>query len=150
MVGSAYLLALPSFAQAVLEFVLAGIDDIRAGSLISALAIMFFPVTFLGMYSPFAIRLLLRSAQTLRPRFGHGLWRLDRRLDRRHAGHDVLPDPGDRLARDHAVARSGRAGLADWRCSALARLERARRRGAAIILACLRHGHRARRAGRTA
>src|SRR5262245_62366733 len=24
---------------------------------------MFFPVTFLGMYSPFAIRLLLRSAQ---------------------------------------------------------------------------------------
>jgi spermidine synthase len=31
--------------------------------LISALALMFFPVTFLGMYSPFAIRLLLRSAQ---------------------------------------------------------------------------------------
>src|SRR5215475_11777141 len=61
--GSLYLLALPSFAQAVLEFVLANIDDIRAGSLVSALALMFFPVTFLGMYSPFAIRLLLRSAQ---------------------------------------------------------------------------------------
>jgi predicted membrane-bound spermidine synthase len=61
--GSLYLLALPSFAQAVLEFVLASIDDIRAGSLVSALALMFFPVTFLGMYSPFAIRLLLRSAQ---------------------------------------------------------------------------------------
>jgi len=61
--GSVYLLALPSFAQAVLEFVLAGIDDIRAGSLVSALALMFFPVTLLGMYSPFAIRLLLRSAQ---------------------------------------------------------------------------------------
>jgi predicted membrane-bound spermidine synthase len=29
----------------------------------SALALMFFPVTFLGMYSPFAIRLLLPSAQ---------------------------------------------------------------------------------------
>jgi predicted membrane-bound spermidine synthase len=63
IIGSLYLLALPSFAQAVLEFVLASIDDIRAGSLTSALALMFFPVTFLGMYSPFAIRLLLRSAQ---------------------------------------------------------------------------------------
>jgi spermidine synthase len=63
MIGSFYLLALPSFAQAILEFVLAGIDDIRVGSLISSLALMFFPVTFLGMYSPFAIRLLLRSAQ---------------------------------------------------------------------------------------
>ncbi len=63
MIGSVYLLALPSFAQAILEAVLAGVDDIRAGSLISSLAIMLFPVTFLGMYSPFAIRLLLRSAQ---------------------------------------------------------------------------------------
>ena len=63
IVGSLYLLALPSFAQAILEFVLAGVDDIRAGSLLAALALMFFPVTFLGMYSLFAIRLLLRSAQ---------------------------------------------------------------------------------------
>ena len=63
MVGSAYLLALPSFAQSVLEFVLASVDDIRAGSLISALALMLFPVTLLGMYSPFAIRLLLNSAE---------------------------------------------------------------------------------------
>ena len=63
IIGSLYLLALPAFAQAILEFVLASVDDIRAGSLISALALMFFPVTFLGMYSPFAIRLLLRSAQ---------------------------------------------------------------------------------------
>ena len=63
IIGSAYLLVLPSFAPAVLEFVLAGIDDIRAGSLLSSLALMFFPVAFLGMYSPFAIRLLLRSAQ---------------------------------------------------------------------------------------
>jgi predicted membrane-bound spermidine synthase len=61
--GSVYLLALPSFAATVLESVLAGIDDIRTGSLLSALALMVLPVTFLGMYSPFAIRLLLRSAQ---------------------------------------------------------------------------------------
>ena len=63
MIGSLYLLALPSFAQALLELVLAGVDDIRAGSLISSFVIMSFPVTFLGMYSPFAIRLLLHSAQ---------------------------------------------------------------------------------------
>jgi spermidine synthase len=63
MIGSAYLLALPSFAKEVLEFVEKSLDDIRAGSLTAALAIMLFPVTFLGMYSPFAIRLLLRSAQ---------------------------------------------------------------------------------------
>jgi predicted membrane-bound spermidine synthase len=63
IVGSLYLLALPSFAQFVLEFVLAAIDDIRVGSLASSLTLMFFPVTLLGMYSPFAIRLLLHSAQ---------------------------------------------------------------------------------------
>src|SRR4051794_10306544 len=63
LVASAYLLALPSFAEPVLEFVLADIDDIRTGSLLAALAIMFFPVTLLGVYSPFAIRLMLRSAQ---------------------------------------------------------------------------------------
>ncbi|HEY7302289.1 MAG TPA: fused MFS/spermidine synthase [Xanthobacteraceae bacterium] len=63
IIGSVYLLALPSFAQPVLEFVLSAIDDVRTGSLVSAVAIMVFPVTLLGMYSPFAIRLLLRSAQ---------------------------------------------------------------------------------------
>jgi predicted membrane-bound spermidine synthase len=63
ILAAAYLLALPSFGQAILQYVLAGIDDIRAGSLIAAVALMFLPVSFLGMYSPFAIRLLLRSAQ---------------------------------------------------------------------------------------
>jgi hypothetical protein len=63
MIASLYLLALPTFAQGILEFVLAGLDDIRAGSLVAALALMFFPVALFGMYSPFAIRLLLRSAQ---------------------------------------------------------------------------------------
>lgn len=62
LIGSIYLLALPAFAERVLEFVLAQIDDVRTGSLVAALAVMLFPVTFLGMYSPFAIRLLLRSA----------------------------------------------------------------------------------------
>jgi spermidine synthase len=61
LIGSLYMLALPAFAQPMLEWVLAGIDDIRAGSLLASVAILFFPVTFFGMYSPFAIRLMLRS-----------------------------------------------------------------------------------------
>ena len=63
LIGSVYLLCLPAFSERLLEAVLAAVDDVRTGSLAAAFAIMFFPVTFLGMYSPFAIRLLLRSAQ---------------------------------------------------------------------------------------
>ena len=63
LIGSIYILLLPVFAATLLELVLAGVDDVKTGSLLSAFAIMFFPVTFLGMYSPFAIRLLLSSAQ---------------------------------------------------------------------------------------
>src|SRR5215475_9932754 len=62
-VASAYLLGLPSFAGAILGFVLDNIDDVRLGSLYSALAIMFVPATLLGVYSPFAIRLVLHAAQ---------------------------------------------------------------------------------------
>jgi spermidine synthase len=61
--GSLYLLLLPAFAEPVLQFFVWNIDDIKWGSLAAALAIMFFPVVLLGMYSPFAIRLLLRSRQ---------------------------------------------------------------------------------------
>ena len=61
MIGSVYVILLPLFAQEMLELVLASVDDVKAGSLLASLAILFFPVTFLGMYSPFAIRLLLRS-----------------------------------------------------------------------------------------
>src|SRR4029079_12775665 len=63
LVGSAYILVLPLFSERLMEAVLAAFDDVRAGSLAAAFAILFFPVTFLGMYSPFGIRLLLRSAQ---------------------------------------------------------------------------------------
>src|ERR1051326_3595399 len=62
-VGSIYLLVLPAFADLLLQFFVRAIDDIKLGSLAASLTIMFFPVTFLGMYSPFAIRLVLRSSQ---------------------------------------------------------------------------------------
>src|SRR5262249_17390192 len=47
LVGSAYLLALPRFAEHVLDFVDARVDDIRLGSLTGSFAILFFPVTLL-------------------------------------------------------------------------------------------------------
>src|SRR5882757_2374091 len=64
LIGSAYVLVLPLFSEPMLEALLAKIDDVKAGSLAAAFAILFFPVTFLGMYSPFGIRLLLHSAQS--------------------------------------------------------------------------------------
>lgn len=63
-VGSVYLLLLPMFSDPVLQFFAWQIDDIKLGSLAAAMAIMLFPVTFLGMYSPFAIRLLMQSKQS--------------------------------------------------------------------------------------
>ena len=60
-IGSVYLLLLPAFADPALAFFAESVDDIAIGALAAALAIMFFPVTLLGMFSPFAIRLLLRS-----------------------------------------------------------------------------------------
>ena len=63
LIGASYILVLPLFSQSLMEAVLASTDDVRTGSLAAACAILFFPVTFLGMYSPFGIRLLLDSAQ---------------------------------------------------------------------------------------
>jgi spermidine synthase len=63
LVASAYLVALPGFSDAILDFVLADVDDVRFGSLLASFAILFFPVTLLGVFSPFAIRLMLRSPQ---------------------------------------------------------------------------------------
>src|SRR4051812_15402262 len=64
LVGSLYILVLPAFSEHMMETVLAAFDDVRIGSLAAAFVILFFPVTFLGMYSPFGIRLLLHSAQS--------------------------------------------------------------------------------------
>jgi spermidine synthase len=61
--ASLYLLTLPSFADVILGFVSNTMDDVRLGSLAAALAIMVLPVALFGVYSPFAIRLVLRAAQ---------------------------------------------------------------------------------------
>lgn len=62
-VGSVYMLLLPAFSEEIVQFFAWQIEDIKLGSLAAAMAIMLFPVTFLGMYSPFAIRLLIDSKQ---------------------------------------------------------------------------------------
>ena len=64
LAGSAYIFLLPIFSEALLESVLGAVDDVKTGSLAAACAILLFPVTFLGMYSPFAIRLMLASAHS--------------------------------------------------------------------------------------
>src|SRR6188474_2168081 len=64
LIGSVYILVLPVFSERLMEFVLGALDDVKAGSLAAAFVILFFPVTFLGMYSPFGIRLLLHAAQS--------------------------------------------------------------------------------------
>jgi spermidine synthase len=62
--ASLYLLVLPSFADNLLKFVSDNVDNVHLGGLYSALAIMFVPATLLGVYSPFAIRLVLRTARS--------------------------------------------------------------------------------------
>jgi predicted membrane-bound spermidine synthase len=63
LTASLYILVLPGFSDAVLDYVLADIDDVRTGSLLASFAILFLPVSLLGIFSPFAIRLMLRSPQ---------------------------------------------------------------------------------------
>jgi spermidine synthase len=134
MTGSVYLLALPSFAQAVLELVLDSIDDIRAGSLVSALALMFFPVMFLGMYSPFAIRLLLRSAQRSGRVSGavYGISTAGSIVGTLGTTFVLIPSMGSRAITLTLGALGLAAGLA-----LLALARRPRRAGAALVILAL-------------
>jgi predicted membrane-bound spermidine synthase len=134
--GSLYLLALPSFAEVILEWVLAGIDDIRAGSLISALALMFVPVALLGMYSPFAIRLLLRSAQSSGRVSGavYGVSTAGSIVGTLGTTFFLIPTIGSRAITFTLGAVGLIAGLA---LLALARLERRASGTAAVILVAL-------------
>ena len=62
-IASLYLIAVPLFASQLFELVFNLITDIRFGSLTAAVALMLFPVTLLGIYSPFAIRLTLHATE---------------------------------------------------------------------------------------
>ena len=134
MIASLYLLALPTFAQGILELVLAGLDDIRAGSLAAALALMFFPVALFGMYSPFAIRLLLRSAQRSGSVSGavYGVSTAGSIVGTLGTTFFLIPTIGSRAITLTLGALGLIAGLA---LLALARLER--RAGAAFVVLAL-------------
>ena len=56
LVGSIYVIVLPSFAQPLLEFVLDRVDDVKAGSLLAALAILMFPVSYTHLTLPTILR----------------------------------------------------------------------------------------------
>lgn len=58
---SAWFGLIPTLSDSLFELVFDAIEDIRYGSLISAILMLFVPLTLLGVYSPFAIRLTLRS-----------------------------------------------------------------------------------------
>ncbi len=59
--SSAYLGLVPIAADPILAAIFDTIESVRMGSLAAALALLFVPLTLLGVYSPFAIRLTLRD-----------------------------------------------------------------------------------------
>lgn len=63
MISSVYLAFVPLAADGVLAAIFDAIESVRIGSLAAALALLFIPLTLLGVYSPFAIRLTLRSTE---------------------------------------------------------------------------------------
>jgi predicted membrane-bound spermidine synthase len=63
IVAAVYLGFVPLAADGVLATIFDSVENVRTGSLAAALALLFVPLTLLGVYSPFAIRLTLRSTK---------------------------------------------------------------------------------------
>ncbi len=61
MVSSLYISLIPRAYEATFAGIFALTESTRIGSLYASVALVFFPLTLLGMYSPFAIRLTLES-----------------------------------------------------------------------------------------
>ena len=61
--SAVYLAFVPLAADGVLAAIFDSIESVRTGSLAAALALLFVPLTLLGVYSPFAIRLTLRTTE---------------------------------------------------------------------------------------
>ena len=96
---------------------------------------MFFPVTLLGMYSPFAIRLLLRSAQRSGRVSGtvYGVSTAGSIVGTLGTTFFLIPAIGTRAIT--LIARRGRAGLRDWCCSRWRGWNAARGRAALVVIA---------------
>lgn len=61
MASSLYIALIPRVYEGTFSAILTMTDSTRTGSLFASVALVFLPLTLLGMYSPFAIRLTLRS-----------------------------------------------------------------------------------------
>lgn len=59
--SSAYLVCVPLIADASFLSIFETVQDVRIGSIVAAMVILFAPLMVLGFYSPFAIRLVLHD-----------------------------------------------------------------------------------------
>src|SRR5882672_3667551 len=111
LIGSAFILALPSFSTPLLEALLDAIDDIKAGSLASAFVLMFLSGRLLRRL--LAVRDQAAAALDARVgrRIGRRLCDFDGRQHRWNARHHISAHSRHRHACDHVNARCGRGGL---------------------------------------
>jgi len=58
IIGGATILPIVYFAQPLMEMIFINIEDSRYGSLFASLSLFFIPTIFLGMLSPYSVRLL--------------------------------------------------------------------------------------------
>lgn len=63
VLSAVYIGFVPLAADAVLGAIFDSVESVRTGSLAAALALLLVPLTLLGVYSPFAIRLTLRETR---------------------------------------------------------------------------------------
>lgn len=61
-VAALYLAGLPFVADAMLQAIFDAVESVELGSILAAIALSMLPLTLLGTYSPFAIRLVLTRA----------------------------------------------------------------------------------------
>lgn len=62
IVAALMLLPIASMSQWLMEIIFLAIEDSRYGSLVASMALFFIPTIFLGMLSPYSVRLLVTSS----------------------------------------------------------------------------------------
>ena len=62
IIAALMLLPIASMSQWLMEIIFLAIEDSRYGSLVASMALFFIPTIFLGMLSPYSVRLLVTSS----------------------------------------------------------------------------------------
>jgi len=62
IVAALMLLPIANMSQWLMEVIFLAIEDARYGSLVASMALFFIPTIFLGMLSPYSVRLLVKSS----------------------------------------------------------------------------------------